>query len=186
MISDLIAALPQDRRPAPEHHVERLNAGIARLFADEEEKLEASVEDRRPAGIGRSSRQPGSTAGSEQVEINRSLASAFQQVTTMLVLVFILSSLAAAQTQGGATQLNVAVAVVPPFVMQQNGSLTGFNIDLWNAIATRMGVKTNYETMPDVESTLDAIRSKRVDIVAAPTIVTAARDEELDFSLPIM
>ena len=53
-------------------------------------------------------------------------------------------------------------------------------------IATRMGVKTNYETMPDVESTLDAIRSKRVDIVAAPTIVTAARDEELDFSLPIM
>jgi ABC-type amino acid transport substrate-binding protein len=166
--------------------VERLNAGIARLFADEEEKLEASVEDRRPAGIGRSSRQPGSTAGSEQVEINRSLASAFQQVTTMLVLVFILSSLAAAQTQGGATQLNVAVAVVPPFVMQQNGSLTGFNIDLWNAIATRMGVKTNYETMPDVESTLDAIRSKRVDIVAAPTIVTAARDEELDFSLPIM
>ena len=71
--------------------------------------------------------------------------------------------------------------------MQQNGSLlTGFSIDLWNAIAARMNVKTNYETMPDAASILEAMRSKRAEVVAAPVVITAARDEEFDFSLPIM
>ncbi len=57
MISDLIAALPQERHPALEHHRERLNATIARSFADDEEKLEASVEDRQGLGIPRASRE---------------------------------------------------------------------------------------------------------------------------------
>ena len=53
LISDLIEALPQERRPALEHHRERLNATIARSFADEEEKLQASVEDRQGLGVPR-------------------------------------------------------------------------------------------------------------------------------------
>jgi uncharacterized membrane protein len=55
MISDLIAALPQERHPALEHHRERLNATIARSFSDEEEKLEASAEDRQGLGVPRAS-----------------------------------------------------------------------------------------------------------------------------------
>jgi uncharacterized membrane protein len=58
LISDLIAALPQERHPALEHHRERLNATIARSFANEEEKLEASVEDRQGLGVPRASREP--------------------------------------------------------------------------------------------------------------------------------
>jgi uncharacterized membrane protein len=54
-ISDLIAALPPERHPALEHHRERLNATIARSFADEKEKLEASVEDRQGLGVSRAS-----------------------------------------------------------------------------------------------------------------------------------
>jgi uncharacterized membrane protein len=57
MISDLIAALPQERHAVLEHHRERLNATIARSFADEEEKLEASVEDRQGLGVPRSGRE---------------------------------------------------------------------------------------------------------------------------------
>ena len=57
LINDLIAALPQERRPALEHHRERLNSTIARTFADEEEKLEASVEDRQGLGVPRASRE---------------------------------------------------------------------------------------------------------------------------------
>ena len=60
MISDLIAALPQERHAALEHHRERLNATIARSFADQEEKLEASVEDRQGLGVPRSGRDAGS------------------------------------------------------------------------------------------------------------------------------
>ena len=60
MISDLIATLPQERHAAIEHHRERLNATIARSFADQEEKLEASVEDRQGLGVPRSGRDAGS------------------------------------------------------------------------------------------------------------------------------
>jgi uncharacterized membrane protein len=55
LISDLIAALPPERHRALEHLRERLNATIARSFADEEEKLEASVEDRQGLGVPRAS-----------------------------------------------------------------------------------------------------------------------------------
>jgi uncharacterized membrane protein len=56
LISDLIATLPQERHPALEHQRERLNATIARAFADDEEKLEASVEDRQGLGVPSGSR----------------------------------------------------------------------------------------------------------------------------------
>ena len=58
LIGDLLTALPQERRPALEHHRERLNATIARSFADEEEKLEASIEDRQGLGVPRANPEP--------------------------------------------------------------------------------------------------------------------------------
>lgn len=78
------------------------------------------------------------------MKVNRSLASILQQFTATLLLVVMVSSSAAAQDRRNPTELKVAVAVIPPFVMQQNGSLTGFSIDLWNAIAARMNMKANY------------------------------------------
>ncbi len=51
VINDLIATLPQERHPALEHQRARLNGTIARSFADDEEKLEASMEDRQGLGI---------------------------------------------------------------------------------------------------------------------------------------
>jgi uncharacterized membrane protein len=65
LISDLIAALPPERHPALKHQRERLNATIARSFEDEEEKLEASVEDRQGLGIPNVSRQSLSGANQE-------------------------------------------------------------------------------------------------------------------------
>ena len=65
--------------------------------------------------------------------------------------------------QGELPELRVAVFIAPPIVMEQNGSLTGFGIDLWNAIATRLKVKTSYQIMPDVKSRggRDAIQKRR-------------------------
>ena len=63
----------------------------------------------------------------------------------------------------------------PPVVMEQNGSLTGFVIDLWNAIATRLKVKTNYQILPDVRALEEAMRSKSADLTPAIVITSAAR-----------
>lgn len=48
-ISDLIEALPQGRHAVLEHSVNTY-AVVARSFADEEEKIEARVEDRQDLG----------------------------------------------------------------------------------------------------------------------------------------
>jgi len=93
---------------------------------------------------------------------------------------------AATSAPGETQELRVAVLVVPPFVMEQNGSLTGFSIDLWNAIAARLKVKTSYQILPDGSAVEEAMRSKGADLTVVPVFITSARDEVFDFSYPIM
>jgi polar amino acid transport system substrate-binding protein len=74
------------------------------------------------------------------------------------------ASPAAASAPVEAPELRVAAIVVPPAVMEQNGMLTGFSVDLWNAIAARLKVKTSYQVMPDVSPLEEAMRSKNADL----------------------
>ena len=85
--------------------------------------------------------------------------------------------------KGEEQEVRVAVVVVPPLVMEQNGSLTGFSIELWNAIAKRLKVETSYQIMPDGNALEEAMRSKSADLT--PTVsITSARDAAFDFSYP--
>ncbi len=94
------------------------------------------------------------------------------------------SSSSAASAQGEIPEVRAAVLIAPPFVMQQNGSLTGFSIDLWNAVATQLKVRTSYKIMPDVSAVMEAMQSKSADLTPA-IIITSGRDEVFDFSYPI-
>ncbi len=91
-------------------------------------------------------------------------------------------SFAVASAQGEVKELRVAVLLAPPMVMEQNGSLTGFSIDLWNAIATRLKVKTSYQIMPDVRALEEVLRSKGADLTPA-MFITSTRDADFDFRI---
>lgn len=54
LAADLIVALPVERQASLRRHQQRLDATIAKSFADAVEKLEASVEDRQGLGVPRS------------------------------------------------------------------------------------------------------------------------------------
>lgn len=85
--------------------------------------------------------------------------------------------------KGEAPDVRVGVVVLPPLVMEQNGSLTGFSIELWYAIAKRLKVETSYQIMPDGNALEEAMRSKSADLT--PTFsITSARDGVFDFSYP--
>jgi ABC-type amino acid transport substrate-binding protein len=88
----------------------------------------------------------------------------------------------AAATQVEASELRVVVAVVPPFIMQQNGNLTGFSIDLWDAIAARLKVKTSYQLVPNTTAIEGVMLSKGADLTVVPVFITSARDEIYDSS----
>lgn len=95
------------------------------------------------------------------------------------------ASSSAASAQAESPELRVAAMIVPPAVIEQNGTLTGFSVDLWNAIAARLKRKTSYQVMPDVSHLEEAIRSKNADLTIG-VFITSARDEVFDFSVPTL
>ena len=79
-------------------------------------------------------------------------------------------------------QLVVATMELPPFSMKDtDGRWTGLTIELWEAIATRLGLKYVYRelTLPEA---LQAIESGDADIGAAAFSVTADRAKHMNFT----
>jgi polar amino acid transport system substrate-binding protein len=83
-------------------------------------------------------------------------------------------------------QLRVVTRVLPPMVVDQQGKLTGFSIDLWNKIAERLQLKTTYHVAPDVRALLADVRAGKADVGVAAISITSAREAEFDFSQPIL
>ena len=82
--------------------------------------------------------------------------------------------------------LRVATRVLPPMVIQQGGELSGFSIDLWNAIGERLNVGTQYETVADVQDLLDQVEGGKADVGISAISITSARDARFDFTQPIL
>jgi polar amino acid transport system substrate-binding protein len=85
----------------------------------------------------------------------------------------------------GSAPLRVVTRVVPPFVFEDNGKLTGFSIDLWQSIAKEMGVETQFLVKPDILDLLAAVKSGEGDVGIAAISITAERDEAFDFTQPM-
>ena len=88
--------------------------------------------------------------------------------------------------QGGTTKLRVATRIVPPMVIEKNGILSGFSIELWNNIGERLNRETEYVVMSDVSELLDAVENGGADLGIAAISITSERENRFDFSQPIM
>jgi polar amino acid transport system substrate-binding protein len=104
-----------------------------------------------------------------------------------LALWIILAALTAPAIAQPATQeVQVGTRVLPPMVVQQGDTLTGFSIDLWNAIAEKLKLKTTYQTAPDVRALLDLVRTGKAEVGISAVSITSAREVEFDFSQPML
>ncbi len=106
------------------------------------------------------------------------------RIAATLALMAILVSPALAQSD--VKEVRVVATVAPPFVMQETGNLTGFSVELWDAVAARLKLKTTYQLVPDIVAFEEAMRTKKADIGIIPVFITSARDEVFDFSYPIL
>ena len=91
-----------------------------------------------------------------------------------------------AQPAPAPRDIAVATRILPPLVVEQKDTLSGFSIELWNAIAARLKLKTNYAPAPDVRALLEEVRSSKAEIGVAAISITAAREVEFEFSQPIL
>lgn len=114
-------------------------------------------------------------------------------VLLLIVIVLLIApglSLAQEDTPARET-LVVAVKPLTPFVIVDqtaadlDRALSGFSIDLWRDLASELNITTEWLLLESVQDVLDAVESGRADIGMAGISITAAREDVLDFSLPI-
>ncbi len=84
-----------------------------------------------------------------------------------------------------AQTLNMATVIRPPFVMQGEQGLSGFSIDLMQAIAAKIGRDVRFEVKETFPEMFEAVQNTQVDGAIANISITAERERVMDFSQPI-
>jgi polar amino acid transport system substrate-binding protein len=107
-------------------------------------------------------------------------------LTFLLVLTMslgLLTSAGVAQEQEKEKLVVGTSAGFPPFEIMKEGELTGFDVDLMEAIAEEQGFKLEWQDIA-FASLIPALDAGKVDVVAAAMTVTSERDKKVDFSNP--
>ena len=79
--------------------------------------------------------------------------------------------------------LVVLVKPIPPFVKyEDDGSLTGFSIDLWRALGKQAGFTTTYKRANTLTELLDGIEIASADAAIAAVTINSEREKRMDFS----
>jgi len=103
-----------------------------------------------------------------------------------LVLIFVLGWPGLSRAQNAAPELQVVTFVLPPFVIKDGDHLTGFSIDLWEEIAARMKVTSNYTIATDPKTGIGLLQSHHADIGVAGIFYSVELDKVIDFTYPTL
>lgn len=111
----------------------------------------------------------------------------FRKLICVLVLALLPVTGASARSlqeirQSGSVRIATEGAT-PPFNYFEDGRLTGFDVELGNAIAKKLGVEVEWVTLP-FDSLLVALNQDRYDFVVAGHGITPERLKAVDFSDP--
>lgn len=80
--------------------------------------------------------------------------------------------------------LNIAVSSdYPPFVYNESGKLAGFEVELINAIAKKLGKTVNFHDV-DFKDIIKTVAKKQADFAIAAIGKTEDRAKEVDFTMP--
>lgn len=85
--------------------------------------------------------------------------------------------------EGGET-IRAGVHVSPPFVMRSDDGFSGMAIELWNELAERRGVETEFVEYPTVRELVAAVGTGEVDVAVTNLTITERRAETIDFTHP--
>jgi ABC-type amino acid transport substrate-binding protein len=71
----------------------------------------------------------------------------------------------------------------PPFEAVENGDEVGFDVEIAEEVASRLGLEVEWVRAP-FDTIFPALNGGQFDMVAAATTITPERDEEVNFSIP--
>jgi polar amino acid transport system substrate-binding protein len=83
------------------------------------------------------------------------------------------------------TILRVGIKPLEPFVfIDEDGTPSGFSIDLWKAIAADLGIQYEWIPATTVNELIDDLQSGRIDVAIAGISMTPERESLVDFTYP--
>jgi polar amino acid transport system substrate-binding protein len=99
---------------------------------------------------------------------------------------FVPPSLARAQTPAPAAPkpLDVLTLPIEPFVMKEGDTYTGFTVDLWDALAKRLGIDYDWVEVSSADEMLQRVQAGTADLIVGKIIITSDRERLMDFSVP--
>jgi ABC-type amino acid transport substrate-binding protein len=103
-------------------------------------------------------------------------------ISILTVLLTVSGFQALAQSEENQEPLKVATKEIKPFVFVVDGKVSGFSIDLWNALAVEAGLEFEYVIVTTVQEQLDAVQNNDADIAIAAISITEEREKSVDFS----
>jgi polar amino acid transport system substrate-binding protein len=78
-------------------------------------------------------------------------------------------------------KLKIAISPAPPFIIESNGKYSGFEIELWEAIAKQIGNNFEYEKH-NFQELIPLVADKKADIALAAITINEEREKIIDFS----
>lgn len=79
----------------------------------------------------------------------------------------------------------VATRVLPPFILKSDSGFVGFSAELWEDLARRANVSFEWLETENVKAILAAVNDKKAQAGIAAISITAAREQQFDFSQPM-
>lgn len=90
---------------------------------------------------------------------------------------------AATPAPSARTAVKVGLVPISPFaVKHEDGTYTGFDVELWEAIGEESGFETTFVPRASLEELLGAVEKGEVDVALGAITITAPREVRLDFS----
>ncbi len=81
--------------------------------------------------------------------------------------------------------LQVATKQLEPFIIvQADGTLTGFSVDLWDALAKDLGLRYEWAPITTVAQLFVSVRGNQADLAISGISMTPERERLIDFSHP--
>lgn len=99
--------------------------------------------------------------------------------STVLAMLFTLSNASAIDFTKDT--LIVAIDHFPPEVIIDDGEITGFDIDIWHAIAADLGVEYRFQQV-EFQDIFHELREGNVDLAISGITINAEREKLVDFS----
>ena len=106
------------------------------------------------------------------------------RLVQLAIFVSTLAAIANAQEPGQPQPLNIVTREVEPFVIQHEaGDWSGIAIDLWDSLASDLGVEYTIQAR-ELEEMISDVSGGRADLAVGALTITLDREERLDFSHP--